>query len=386
MSNVGEVRRQWKDRGSTLVLVAAAMVSLLGMVALAVDLGMLFTARSEAQRAADSAALAGAGHLMFNPNDEAGARSQAEQYGESNDIQGQQIDIDPQEDVEVDLAEERVRVTVHRDEVRGGPVATWFARVLGIDEVDVAAVAAAQLGPAGAAKCLKPFIIPDRWDDANANLYFDDGDYYAAFETGYGTAFANNDGMGYTNDFGREIEMKAGNAGGDSDEPAQPGWYYPFDIPQTEEGNCSGGPEGQGGQCYEWAIVNCHPHQYEIGDIVIKENGSMSGPTSHGVDSLVALDPDAYWDPIQGTVLDSDWGANWAASPRYGIILTFDPSLAYDPGKNELTITNIIGVWFEGVQGKGGPQQRVFGRVLWAAGLGTGDEEAPAIKRVQLVE
>src|SRR5690242_7413525 len=56
-------RNQWKrisERGSTLVIVAAAMVGLLGVCAIAIDLAGYYLARAEAQRAADAAALAGA--------------------------------------------------------------------------------------------------------------------------------------------------------------------------------------------------------------------------------------------------------------------------------------------------------------------------------------
>jgi Flp pilus assembly protein TadG len=48
------------ERGQTIVLVALSIVSLLAMAALAIDVVTLYTARSEVQRAADAAALAGA--------------------------------------------------------------------------------------------------------------------------------------------------------------------------------------------------------------------------------------------------------------------------------------------------------------------------------------
>src|SRR5690606_18177069 len=48
------------ERGATIAFVAAAMAALLGGAALAVDPGMLMKIRSDAQRAADAIALAGA--------------------------------------------------------------------------------------------------------------------------------------------------------------------------------------------------------------------------------------------------------------------------------------------------------------------------------------
>jgi len=48
------------ERGQTIVLIAISIVSLLAMAALAIDVVTLYVARSEIQRAADAAALAGA--------------------------------------------------------------------------------------------------------------------------------------------------------------------------------------------------------------------------------------------------------------------------------------------------------------------------------------
>src|SRR5882724_5851621 len=53
-------RRHSGERGQTILLVAVSLVALLGMAALAIDVVTLYTARSEVQRAADAAALAGA--------------------------------------------------------------------------------------------------------------------------------------------------------------------------------------------------------------------------------------------------------------------------------------------------------------------------------------
>ena len=54
------IQRRPEECGQTIVLVAIALVSLLGMAALAIDVTTLYVARGEMQRAADAAALAGA--------------------------------------------------------------------------------------------------------------------------------------------------------------------------------------------------------------------------------------------------------------------------------------------------------------------------------------
>src|SRR5215469_2562152 len=55
------VRQQWpSETGATLFILAGSMVMMLGISALAIDVGTFYLARNEAQRAADAAALAGA--------------------------------------------------------------------------------------------------------------------------------------------------------------------------------------------------------------------------------------------------------------------------------------------------------------------------------------
>src|ERR1700757_4614373 len=52
------------ERGVTMILVVLAMLSMLGIIALAIDVITLYSARSETQRAADFAALAAAKMLV----------------------------------------------------------------------------------------------------------------------------------------------------------------------------------------------------------------------------------------------------------------------------------------------------------------------------------
>src|SRR5580700_9228893 len=49
-----------KERGFTMALVAMAMVTIISMAALSIDIGTLYEAKAEAQRAADAAALTAA--------------------------------------------------------------------------------------------------------------------------------------------------------------------------------------------------------------------------------------------------------------------------------------------------------------------------------------
>src|SRR5438093_13204437 len=133
------------ESGASLMLVAVSMVVFLGFSALAIDVGMLYGAKAQAQNAADSGALAGAGSLILAPADATLARATAKDFAEKHQIIKQQVGIDAANDVQVDLANGRVTVTARRIAARGNAVPTYFARILGWTEVDIEATATAEV-------------------------------------------------------------------------------------------------------------------------------------------------------------------------------------------------------------------------------------------------
>ncbi len=371
------------EKGSTLLLVAVSMTALLSMVALAVDAGMLFTARGEAQRVADAAALAGAASFIEAPDNEARARNLAVQYAAMNNVRKASVVLLP-EDVAVDVANWRVTVTVRRTGDRGDAVDTWFARIFGVETVDIVAQATAEAVAAGGATCMKPFAVPDAWDDENDNDRYDDGEPYEAGTTGYGTDFRNGvpsdngidpPGTTYENDFGRPIVLKEGTP----QESIVPSWYFPYDVPQ--DGN---GPS-VGADRYRWNIANCNTNVVSIGQAYMVENGNMSGPTKGGTEELLNKDPDAHWDAEADSVVGSAYRP-WKASPRVGNIPLFDPRWPVRPGKKEIVFNNITAFWIEGTQGRD-----VIGRFLYASGViagspGVGTITGPQVKAVRLID
>ena len=254
------------EAGGVAVTVAFAMTALLGLLALSIDLGGLFSARSEAQRAADAAALAGASVFLESQEGQAIrlAEARAVEFATENSIRHGQIDA---EDVSVwvDLDSSTVRAAVRRDDVP-----TWFARLLGIDAVDVGAEATAWAGAAGAAQCVKPFAIPDMWeetsDDLNGNRIWDegetwkydpeDGDRYVGYsgpgsggnETGYGSGWRNGEvdelGHQYHRDYGRRVTVKV-------TQPSDayvPSFFLPWTLPSDDgQPQCGSNLPGNGG-------------------------------------------------------------------------------------------------------------------------------------------
>ena len=342
------MRRFLRDeRGASLMFIAICMVMLLGMAALAIDVGMLYAAKGQAQNAADAGALAGAGALLLSPADATVPTVVAEQFAEKHQIIKQDVQILPAEDVQVDLANGRVTVTARRIAARGNAVPTFFARILDRDLVDIQATATAEVELANTASCLKPWAIPDAYDDKNSNGVFDAGDYYEPGTTSWGTNYRNNN-----SDIGAQLVLKQGSPG----DAIAPGQFFPIDLPVPE------GP-ATGGDRYRENIATCNGQVVEVGDSVNTENGNMIGPTKQGVQDLINLDPGAQWDPSQG-IINSAFPPG--ASPRIGRVPMFDPRYPPTSGKQSLLITNIAGFFIEGVQGNGD----VTGRLVFATGSG----------------
>jgi Flp pilus assembly protein TadG len=120
-----------RRRGVALVYVALSLTLFLGVAALVVDLGYLFTRRAEAQKAADSAALAGAAQLALGESKaDAAAREYAAFYGFVDQRDSQEVMTEVSSP-----AHFRVRVS------RLEPI--FFARVLGFTDSRVGATATA---------------------------------------------------------------------------------------------------------------------------------------------------------------------------------------------------------------------------------------------------
>ena len=168
-----------RERGVTMILVAIAMLSMLAMVALAIDVITLYSARSETQRVADSAALAAAkvlvdsGQLTDPATYQANAQSLATQL--AKDISSQ-LTIAARQvqaaDVNVSFSSgaggfgvnPTVTVTV-----QNAFLPAFFSRIFSRANLTVSATATAEaFSPSGSAssvpvvaRCIKPFIIPN---------------------------------------------------------------------------------------------------------------------------------------------------------------------------------------------------------------------------------
>jgi hypothetical protein len=383
--------RNWirSDReGQTLAIVAVSMVALLAMMSLGIDLGMAYTARAEAQRVADSAALAGASVFLDIPepvDPKAAAEARAREYASRNVVRNRPVH--PTEDVTVWvlLNEEKVRVRIER---RGLP--TWFARFIGQDNLTVSAIAAAQAIAQGTTDCLKPWAVVDAFLRKVTNEPPDPDEPYNEADHHYEPATARcGGGTGYGAetlrgdcDFGLEFIIKSNNP----NDPAvpTPGLFMPIRLPADKnQGECLQG----GGGPYQRNICACNNTAISIGDLVPTEPGNMSGPTLKGVEDLVNQDPDAYWDPEEGMVSELGKG-----SPRLAKMLLIRPDAIKGSGMDYWEVQGFGQFFIEEFweEGKGNDKEAyVKGRFMYymsGTDGGQGTATSPLIKTLRLVE
>lgn len=415
-------RTKRSERGGTLVLYTVAMVAMMGMAALALDIGMLRKSRVEAQRAADASALAGVSAIIQldlpQAQEESAAIFRARMAVDTNYMNGEKFDSTTEITVQVIWDSVKVRTTVRRASVE-----TWFARIFGLNFFPVGAKAAAVADNVSGTSCSKPLAIADLWQDWN-----DDGDHWpeagedwTTYENppdtyqrnGYDGIDGSGTGLGSMwrdpalRDWGMPIMLRpAGQAGEDYVCPGSlqggkcfaPGWWGLWDA--------TGDP---GGDEIRDAFLSCSG-SHTIGDPQVVEPGWKQGPAS-AVKTLWDDDPGAHWSaptPIDqvtnkaGTVVGSRYGDNWRASKRVWIVAVFSPdNPPIKSGRADVVFNNFIQFFFEGCTEEGvtNPQPSDFsgdcdvkttmwGRFLGpAAGTSTGGPtNGTTVKMIRLVE
>ena len=186
---IAQLKNHMNQHGSVVVIVTILLVALIGMVALAVDIGYVAVSKNELQNAADAAALAGAGKLgqlyaaktpplSLSTGDPDVVVAAALSVGGANKAAGLSPNIE-NSDIEIDywdLSDNRfkstptkripnaVRVTARPSASVSTPlgsVRTFFASIFGKSNVAVSATATASLSSPCTVKEneLAPFVI-----------------------------------------------------------------------------------------------------------------------------------------------------------------------------------------------------------------------------------
>jgi Flp pilus assembly protein TadG len=366
------------EDGFSLVFVGMGGLALVGASMLAIDVGMLMSARSQAQNAADAGALAGAIALAYDDWDDRTADGpavvRAIATAKANKVQDVEVAVNPADVVflndEAGVAS-RVQVTVYRDTAHQNAVQTLIAQYFKIATANVSAVAVAEASPANAMTCVKPFTIPDRWIEKNpittpwtsaadfsrydkkGNLISPADVYEPAYTDDGGKKVQNPNYSGYNSEKsrGEKLVLRASNAS-----KIQSSFY--FSLAMTDD---------TGGSDYEWNIANCNRKIYGWGSPLIQEPGAKEGPTIHGIQMLIDKDPNAVWNQSTKAVDNSAYGER--QSPRVFPIPLYDPDY-YDEGHQTgrvatLRTANWIGFFVEYI----GSGSEIHGRIIPIGGI-----------------
>lgn len=371
------------QRGATLVLVALCIFMLLGMAALSIDYGMIKAVKAEAQRAVDAAALAGASAFLEpdpTQDDSAVAVRRADSLAARHTVRRVAIDTTTEIDIQVFLAEEKVRVSFART---GIPV--WFANVFGISSMGITAYAAAHAAEDSKAACVMPVAIPDIWknndiaaakkndppeelvDDGLWNFVdrpggtsgvldsqerelweFDLGtDVYDQALYGYGSTYRNGLGgsdpfLNKDDDYGRQITLMT-LAPQDGTVSSN---YYTWGY-TTNEANSA-----------EQVAARITTPNCQIATIggegypIPAGNGAEVGPISNAWNTRIGYDNEgsgAKWNDVTNTVDGSKYGSKWLTdSPRTVIVALYSPEAEMTgPSDNKLVFNNFARVWLD---------------------------------------
>ena len=416
-------RRRLNRAGATMVVAAVMILMFLSMAALAIDYGMVKTAKAEAQRAMDGAALAGASAFIEpDPtfNKDSGARARAKEIAVQHTVHRVIVDTSAAHlTVAVDLAAQKVTATYTVP-----PMALWFARRFGSPTMGLTAIAAAHVENTNSSTCMKPVAIPDAWnnpgqptEDVNGDhswnytdkagsghtdgvwdegetepWTFDpsQGDTYDSTTTGWGSGYRNGYGVAPTTlknkDYGRQIFVQAftsnnGNNNDNSDGNI-PSYYYSWGDDGTDNSAQS---------LHDRILAACEPG--EVQHTYAASNGAKQKKVGDAWDELINRDPNAVWDNSSNTVINSNKGANWLTqSDRVVVVGMYNPSVYSNCSScNTISFNNLARIFLDKRpcgSGNGACKQPLTAHFLgWVGGGGeNGNPSGSLVKKLVLIK
>jgi Flp pilus assembly protein TadG len=410
-------RLVWNERGVTLALMAVSMFLTLGMAAIAIDYGMIKSAKAEAQRAMDSAALAGASAFLINDptiNKTTVAQDRAKEFARQHSVRSVLVDTTgacgtAEVCVTVDLANEKVKADFAR-----ANIGLWFASIFGSKTMGITASATAHAVESGITTCLMPIAIADKWhntlpdaaEDANGDGIWDykdannngQWDYsksqgkvaepweqwvYDPSEGDYYRPPSDVSPTGYTNgDYGHQMVLMALDPASTSVSSNYLAW----------------GKDGTAASDSALAarILNPDCGENQLNDTYQRAaNGSKPNLGQAWADRI-AMDPSANWtwnnstnSPVCG---NTTCPTNWEEiSPRVVAIGLYDPAIMLNPQDNTIQFLNFAKIFLDQRPCSGSPGQckaEVTGRFLGyvEGGGGTGPSSGPLVKKLVLIK
>jgi Flp pilus assembly protein TadG len=265
-----KTRTSEQEQGFILVVVAAILIVLIGFVALGVDTGALYSARTSAQEVADAAALAGAFTFVNDPTaaQPATATNAATQVAINNSIMGKPV-VATDVTVAVDVVAQKVTVTVASTQP------TYFAKAIWNSSANISVTAVAEAADESTgSSCAKPWFVPNSIFSASVcGSECDASQLLIDPATKTVTAFGRSK-------IGTEFTIKPQNPSN----ALSPGNFYAVRFPGAS-----------GGADYRAEISGCANAYLRCSETYDVEPGNMVGPTNQGVNDLIGDPPRFVW-------------------------------------------------------------------------------------------
>lgn len=378
-------RLLFRQKGAVMPMVGFIIILLLGLAAVAVDIGYILVTKQQLQNAADASALASAPSLILEEPErtaqvQSTAVAMAARHRAGNDAS---VTLIPAEDIVIQG--NRVTVYARKLQERSTGLPLFFARILGIRYADVTAKAAAEITPTASVCCVKPWGVPDLWDDTtpipgytsgkdkwnengqwdgeeftdlNDNRLWDpgesfvDGNSNGAYDSEhYDRALSQANQEGFipenppTGQIGEQYTLKIGSKG---NRPAS-SYFNPIIIPWPPEYEAGLPPKGAAR--YRESIIKCNPTVVTGGQEleIESEPGNMVGPTNQGTKVVIDKDPTAFWNEELNTV-DHYGGGTLGESARIVFLPVYDPRIWPGTGRQTIVITKVVAFFIEDVR------------------------------------
>lgn len=342
-----------KERGATLILIAAAMAFILVASALAIDLGSLYVQRSQAQRAADAGALAGAEEFTggcaldgscLGGTVEAAASSQATSVAQQNLIFGRTPAI---QNIAFSAGggnptDPLITVTVQ------APAITFFLPLSAGAMISASATAEAYQpspsGPTFCASCIKPFFVPNcdpvHVAPLNSNC-----------PTPAGYFFQNGSVVNGSSVVGEQWQLHLQTSGNIQKVASQ---WLEVDFDQNALQGCN----STGSQsATDWAnsVTQCATNQLTCGSKLCTLNGAKVGPNNQAVCSLISY---GTAKGNQCTATDSVSCGNGSCTVQAGSGNPFSNGGAISPNQSAAVVTVPV---YDGAMQPGGGVVEIVG-------------------------
>jgi hypothetical protein len=303
------------EKGQVLVLVALAIFALLGLAALGIDVGYMYSVRHELQRSADAGALSGASSFITGDWNDTSmaldhprgiADTRAREYAVKDTVV--QTTLNPASEVAVSFPlQDRIEVITSRN------ADLFFARIFGIGNKLITARAVAEarvIGPNANVTCITPFAIPYPWrDDNTTNGMYDPGEHvYTTCEEGVGMCP------------GAAITLSVGSPSADNTSPSGQQSAGQFFLMQ---GNVGGETFQGANDLRNFIRDGCF--SINLGLPVDLMTGNNMGPTVQAVQDVIDRANQEGFSQSFPDITDNTW-IREITSPRVIRVVIYDPT------------------------------------------------------------